>query len=150
MNFENRLLKESNNNFKLNPKMIQLNNISIDFSKTTKILNNNFLNQKNNVMTNSNFQNTNINHNNYLLNKQIFKNTKLFNIVKPNKIIKKKKCNEIIIIIVHPKEKYIIMIYKNKYSLNIGLLFYQEKKFSLIKFKTILYLLLKSTIIQIN
>ena len=108
--------------------MIQLNNISIDFSKTTKILNNNFLNQKNKVMTNSNFQNTNINHNNYLLNKQIFKNIKLFNIVKPNKIIKKKKCNAIIIIIVHPKEKYIIMLYKNKYSLNIGLLFYQEKK----------------------
>ena len=89
MNIDNRYLKESNINYKSNIKMIPLNNISTDFSKTTKLLNNNFLNQKN-IHINPNIHNTNINHKNLLYDKKIFKNAKFYNVVKTNKNKKKR------------------------------------------------------------
>ena len=84
MLFDHKYLKEYNNNNKLNQKLYSLNNISTDFSKTIKIVNNNYINQRN-VHTNSNIHNTN---NNYLYDKKLFKNTKLYNVIKPSKYFK--------------------------------------------------------------
>ncbi len=124
MNIENRLLKESNNNHKLNLKMIPLNNISIDFSKTTKILNNNFLNKQNNVLINQNLHNTNINHKNYLLNKKLFKNTKLYNVVKSNKLIKKRNNSNALIHNIIPGSSLTEGNFNNNNSKNIISLFH--------------------------
>lgn len=82
MNFENKYLKDYNNS---NKKITLLNNISTDFNKTTKVLNNNYMSQINNH-TNAN----NHNNNNYLYDKKVFKNAKLYNVIKPTKYIKKR------------------------------------------------------------
>ena len=85
MNYDHKYLKEYNNYNNPNKKITLLNNISTDFSKTTKVLNNNYMNQIN-AHTNAN----NHNHNNYLYDKKVFKNTKLYNVIKPTKYIKKR------------------------------------------------------------
>ena len=85
MNYDHKYLKEYNNYNNPNRKITLLNNISTDFSKTTKVLNNNYMNQIN-THTNAN----NHNHNNYLYDKKVFKNTKLYNVIKPTKYIKKR------------------------------------------------------------
>ena len=85
MNFDYNYLKEYNSSIKANKKIRLLNNISIDFSKTIKLSNNNYFNQIN-THTNSN----NHNHNHYLYDKKVFKNTKLYNVIKPTKYIKKR------------------------------------------------------------
>ena len=86
MNFNHKYLNDYNinNSNKFNQKVFALNNISTDFSKTAKVLNNNFINQRN-VHTNTNIQN-----NNYLYDKKLFKDVKLYNIIKPTKYIKKR------------------------------------------------------------
>ena len=68
MNYDHKYLKEHNNNNYNNPnrKITLLNNISTDFNKTTKVLNNNYINQTN-THTNTN------NHNNYLYDKKYSK-----------------------------------------------------------------------------
>ena len=83
MNYDHKYLKEYNNFNNPNKKITLLNNISTDFTKTTKVLNNNYMNQIN-THTNAN------NHNNYLYDKKVFKNTKLYNVIKPTKYIKKR------------------------------------------------------------
>ena len=88
MNIDHKYTKEYNNNI-LNQKILQLNNISTDFSKTNK-LNNNYLNQKVRQL------NTNFNNNNYIYDKKIFKNTKLYKVVKPTKIKKRNYSNQLI------------------------------------------------------
>ena len=83
MYFDYNYLKENNNHNKSNKKISLLNNISTDFSKTIKLVNNNYFNQINSH-TNAN------NHNHYLYDKKVFKNTKLYNVIKPTKYIKKR------------------------------------------------------------
>ena len=86
MSINHKYKKSSNMNKNLNKNLLLLNNMSTDFSKTTKLLNNNYLNQKIINNTNSNIKN----NNNYIYDKKIFQNTKLYNIVKPTKHIKKR------------------------------------------------------------
>ena len=83
MNFDYNYLKEYNNHNKSNKKIGFLSNISTDFNKTIKLVNNNYFNQIN-THTNAN------NHNHYLYDKKVFKNTKLYNVIKPTKYIKKR------------------------------------------------------------
>ena len=85
MNFDYNYLKEYNNQNKSNKKIGLLSNISTDFSKTIKLTNNNYFHQINSH-TNAN----NHNHNHYLYDKKVFKNTKLYNVIKPTKYIKKR------------------------------------------------------------
>ena len=89
MSVNHKYKKNSNSNMakNLNKNLLLLNNMSTDFSKTTKLLNNNYLNQKN-INTNSNIKNNN--NNNYIYDKKIFQNTKLYNVAKPTKYIKKR------------------------------------------------------------
>ena len=73
-------------NYKLNKNILLLKNISTDFNTTTKILNSNYLNHSKlstNINTNTNFKNNN--NNNYIYDKKIFQNTKLYNVIKPTK-----------------------------------------------------------------
>ena len=85
MNFDYNYLKEYNTHIKPNKKIGLLSNISTDFSKTIKLTNNNYFHQINSH-TNAN----NHNHNHYLYDKKVFKNTKLYNVIKPTKYIKKR------------------------------------------------------------
>jgi len=91
MNYENKYLKEYINYNNPNRKITLLSNISTDFSKTIKALNNNYINQIN-THTNENNHNHN---NNYLYDKKVFKNTKLYNVIKPTKYIKKRNNSNI-------------------------------------------------------
>ena len=84
MNFDYNYLKEYNNHIKPGKKIGLLNNISTDFTKTIKLPNNNYFNQINS------HTNTNNNHNHYLYDKKVFKNTKLYKVIKPTKYIKKR------------------------------------------------------------
>ena len=96
-NHKHKKIHNFNNN--LTKNILLLNNMSTDFGKTSKIINANYLNQKNlllnsNTNANINVNNTNkqnnINNNNYIHEKNIFQNTKLYNVVKPTKYIKKR------------------------------------------------------------
>ena len=87
MNIGNKHLKESNFKDKFTNKLFPLNNISTEFTKTSNLLKNNYISYKNNHL-NTNIQNKNTF--NYLHDKKVFKNTKLFNSVKPTKFIKKR------------------------------------------------------------
>ena len=87
VNHKNKKNSNINMGKNLNKNLLLLNNMSTDFSKTTKLLNNNYLNKKN-INTNSNIKNNN--NNNYIYDKKIFQNTKLYNVVKPTKYIKKR------------------------------------------------------------
>ena len=89
MYFDYNYLKENNNHNKSNKKISLFNNISTDFTKTIKLSNNNYFNQINS-RTNANNHNHNQNHNPYLYDKKVFKNTKLYNVIKPTKYIKKR------------------------------------------------------------
>ena len=87
MNIGNKHLKESNFKDKFTNKLFPLNNISTEFTTTSNLLKNNYISYKNNHL-NTNIQNKNTF--NYLHDKKVFKNTKLFNSVKPTKFIKKR------------------------------------------------------------
>lgn len=78
-------MKDYNSNTISNPKKYLINNISADFNKTSKILNKKYLGQNNKQINNKYHE-----ANTYLYDKKIFKNTKLYNVVKPKKFIKKR------------------------------------------------------------
>ena len=84
MNIDHKYIKEYNNI--LNKKILPLNNISTDFSKVRKILNNNDIKQKK-TQLNTKFHN----------DKKLFKNAKLYNLMKPTKNIKKRNFSNTLI-----------------------------------------------------
>lgn len=85
MSFDNKYQKEFKINKKIGKKLLLLNNKSLDLSKTIKTLNNNFNHKK------SLHVNTNIHKNsNYIYDKNIFKNIKLYKVNKQNNNSKKR------------------------------------------------------------